>query len=188
MGHHNRRAERLFRRKGNCTNKEHLMPPYLSRLFKNDFIDMFASELPDAAWSELVRELEFAYLLSEQRLPRQGGALRDVYFPAGATIAVYAQASNGDKPIAYIGHCGMTPLGEFMTTEIGVPCRFEVERPGIAFSVRADKLREIVSGSEYLRSLITASEHAMRFRVFADMHLVRSLSGELIRKMGYGCD
>jgi hypothetical protein len=135
MDYDNRRAERLFRRRGNCTNKEHLMPPYLSRLFGNDLIDAFSSELPGALWSALVGELEFAYLLSEQHLPRQGCALRDVYFPAGASIAVYAQSSNGDKVIAHIGHCGMTPLGEFMNAEIGVPCRFEVERPGIAFSV-----------------------------------------------------
>jgi hypothetical protein len=52
---------------------------------------------------------------------------------------------------------------------------------GLSIVVR---LCEIVSASEYLRSLIAASEHAMRFRVFADMRLVRSLSGELIRKMG----
>jgi hypothetical protein len=164
------------------------MPPYLSRMFQNDLIDAFSSELPGAVWSALAGELEVAYLLGEQRLPRQGGALRDVYFPAGATIAVYAQSSNEDKAIAHIWHTGMTPLGEFMNAEIGVPCRFEVERPGIAFSVQADTLREIVSGSEYLRSLITASEHTMRFRVFADMGLIRSLSGEFIRKMRHGYD
>src|SRR5271163_711348 len=81
MDCHNRRAERLFRRRGNCTDKEHLMPPYLSRMFQNDLIDAFSSELPGAVWSALAGELEVAYLLGEQRLPRQGGALRDVYFP-----------------------------------------------------------------------------------------------------------
>jgi hypothetical protein len=158
------------------------MPPYFFRLFRNDLIDAFSSELPGAVWSALACELEFTYLLSEQSLPRQGAALRDVYFPAGASIAVYAQSCDGDKAIAHLGRCGMTPLGEFMNAEIGVPCRFEVENPGVAFSVRAKKFREIVSASEYLRSLIVASEHAMRFRVFADMRLVHSL-----RNMGHGC-
>jgi hypothetical protein len=165
-------------------NEELSMPPYLCSLFNNDLIDAFASELPGSVWSTLVRELKFSYLLSEQRLPRQGGALQDVYFPAGANIAVYAQTGGGERVITHIGRCGMTPLGEFMNAEIGAPCRFEIERPGVAFSIRADKFCEIVSGSEYLRSLVVASEHAMRFRVFADTNLVRLLSGELIRKMG----
>ncbi len=160
------------------------MPPYLTRLFTNDLIDAFASELPGAVWTELVQELEFGYLLCEQRLPREGGALRDVYFPAGATIGVYAESFDEAKAIAQIGRCGMTPLGEFMTAEIGAPCRYEVERPGVAYSIRAERFREIVSGSEYLHCLITASEHAMRFRVFADLRLVRSLSGDLMRRLG----
>jgi hypothetical protein len=163
------------------------MPPYLTRLFTNDLVDAFSSELPSAVWFALSRELEFVYLLSGQRLPRQGASLRDVYFPASATIAVYAQSLDGDKAIGHIAHRGMTPLGEFMSAEIGVPCQFEVERPGVAFSVRAEKLCEIASSSDYLHSLITASEHALRFKVFADMSLVRSLSGELIRKLGHDC-
>lgn len=160
------------------------MPPYLSRLFTNDLIDAFSSELPSGVWSTLASELEFSYLLCEQRLPRQGGALRDVYFPATAIIAVYAESFDEDTAIAHVGPTGMTPVGEFMHAEIGgAPCRFEVDRPGIAFSIQADKFREIVCSSEYLHTVITASEHAMRFRVFADMRLIRSLRCELIRRM-----
>ena len=160
------------------------MPPYLSTLFQNDLIDAFSNELPTAVWSSLVAELEFGYLLCGQRLPRYGGGLRDVYFPAGSTIAVYAGASRENASIAHIGDRGMTPLGEFMNDEMCRPCRFEVEWPGVAFSIRADKLREIASGWDYLRSVIAASEHATRFRVMSDMKLVRSVSSQLMRKMG----
>jgi hypothetical protein len=184
MDHHNGLAEQGFRERGMCNTEELSMPPYLCSVFKNDLIDAFASELPGAVWTALVYELEFAYLLSEQRLPRQGAGLRDVYFPADASIAVSVRSSEGERAIAHIGRCSMTPIGAFMNAEIGSPCQFEVERPGVAFSIRAEKFCEIVSGSEYLRSLVTAAEHTMRFRVLADMRLVRSLSGGVIRRMG----
>lgn len=164
------------------------MPPYLSHLFSNELIDAFSSELPSEQWSELSRELNLEYVLKEQRLPRQGGALRDVYFPAGATIAVYSRAFDAQTAVAYIGSNGMTPLGDFMGGETeSALCRFEVDTPGIAFSVRGDTFREIAGSSDYLRSLIAAAEHMLRFRVLADMGLARSMSCDLIGRVSKRC-
>ena len=159
------------------------MLPYCAD-FKNELLDAFSRELPIAIWIVLARELECTYLLRGQHLPVQGRTLRDVYFPADATVAVFGYPAEQSCAVAYIGYRDMTPVGELVGRNMNVAgCRFEVETPGIAYKIQRETFLKIVRASEYLQALVTALDHRLSFRVAADRRLVGSLNNDLMQRM-----
>jgi CRP-like cAMP-binding protein len=110
--------------------------------WKDNFI---LAALPDDEYAQLDGRLERADCAIKDMIYETGEPIRYVYFPATAVFSMISQV-DGEAPVevATMGREGMVGLPVFLGAAAS-PNTVFVQIPGVAFRLRADHLRDVLT-------------------------------------------